>query len=144
MSDWKPGDLAVCVDASPPDYPGLSRRLNRGRVYRITDIVPSPVGSGYGVLCDGEPPFQLPRGPRGWRPNRFRKLNDGTDDAKLIARIKQCRPARIPEIARVPIEPEPAEFVLNASLEEWIARMESKYGPDFETRDWSLNGEGRE
>ncbi|MCW2405063.1 hypothetical protein M2336_001692 [Sphingobium sp. B1D7B] len=34
--------------------------------------------------------------PGGYTADRFRPLNDAEDDAELIARIKNCKPARIP------------------------------------------------
>lgn len=94
--DWKAGDLAVCVDATSPPHcappdditTACMAFLVRGRAYRV-----SCVSSEFGRLwlnLDGAPVSGA-----AYAAERFRKLNDGEDDAELIQRIKSCRPAKV-------------------------------------------------
>jgi hypothetical protein len=71
MSDWQAGDLALCVDDTPPRNP-LNRpafKLKAGQTYCVSAIV-------HGILVDGEPPHRISPivGPVGWREERFRKI----------------------------------------------------------------------
>lgn len=97
MSDFAPGDLVVCVDDAPfrrtDTRPSI--KLARGRVYRVSRFRLAVGQHGAHVLVDNEPVHGVnEHGFIGWGSGRFRKLNDGTDDAALIARIKSCRPVR--------------------------------------------------
>jgi len=100
MSDFKPGDVVVCVDDTP--HPEWVRYLNdsmytarygirKGMLYRV-------VGTG---LDDGEVMLSLDgiASPAGaWPSWRFRKLNDEPDDIALIERIKACKPIKVPAV----------------------------------------------
>jgi hypothetical protein len=84
--DWKPGDLAVCVDDSPPYYNDriVQIRLNGGQLYRITGIVPNPHNGARGLLVDGEPPHVNCWGNKyGWRSTRFRKIKPDAHEGHL-------------------------------------------------------------
>ena len=83
-----PGDLVVCVDASRPDCPGF---LKEGRVYTVASL--GELG-GY-FLLEVEPPHWA---FGGFAARRFRKLNDGGQNAKLIERIRNCKPAKAPAL----------------------------------------------
>jgi hypothetical protein len=93
-SDIQPGDVVVALSASQclygdahddVDAPGLT-----GKVARVADVQENNFGVDPGVL--------LLLSLVGWRglfcAGCFRKLNDGTDDAELIERIKSCKPIR--------------------------------------------------
>ena len=92
--DIGPGDLVQCVDADnlrnslPP--------LRNGGLYRVERMVKTDRFGHPGVKLVG-----LPVTSTGWgyRTDRFRKLNDGEDDAELIARIRKCSPNRVPVTA---------------------------------------------
>lgn len=105
MSDFAPGDLVVCVDAGPCRCGcGLvNPSLQLGRHYRIKSVVVWPASrSGTPILCLGLASFMsLPNHMPLIAARRFRKLNDGEEDAELIARIKQCKPVKIPELQPV-------------------------------------------
>lgn len=120
MSDFNVGDVVVCVDAAPCRNPEASPTINLTlhRAYRVSFIRPSFEASGdYHILVDGERPHGVSRyGSLGWDSARFRKLNDGDDDAELIARIKNCRPT-IPELPRVTTE------VVRLNPEVWGAQI---------------------
>ena len=93
-ADIGPGDVVVCVDAHSPSFEvvnvasnaRLRRFLVRGRHYRVTDCF--VYQERLWLELQGQPCFG------GFDANRFRKLNDGEDDAELIARIKSCKPVR--------------------------------------------------
>lgn len=94
-ADWKAGDLAVCVDA------GTSPRLRKGAVHRVFEPIignPSTIERGQLLLRLWEFAHELsPSGqPLAWAADRFRKLNDGPEDAALIASIKACQPIKEP------------------------------------------------
>jgi hypothetical protein len=96
VSGIGPGDLVVCVDASPCKCCGINNpSLQIRKVYRVLRI----------TQCrwfDGTAGIAL--GLAGHRPllghqaavnaERFRKLNDGEEDQDLIAKIKACKPVR--------------------------------------------------
>ena len=96
--DWKVGDLAVCVASGKVPCPhtahvfhlGVSRK--EGRTYRVVgqEVAKSIRGPRTGLPC-GCIALKMECGASGVI-HRFRKLNDGTDDAELIARIKRCQP----------------------------------------------------
>lgn len=99
MSAIGPGDLVVCVDSSSPigrrgrltdaDIRACRAFLVNGRSYRVSAYI--PVGL---LRLVGDPwPDHV---PGGYGIRRFRKLNDGTDDAELIERIRKCKPIREP------------------------------------------------
>jgi hypothetical protein len=96
MSDFAPGDVVVCVDAKPrPEWVAylgsanyLPLRLNA--IYRVVGL-----SRRDGLFLAGHAPIICHDGElRGYDANRFRKLNDGTDDAELIERIRNCKPVR--------------------------------------------------
>ncbi len=94
MSDIQAGDVVVSIpeDLCPfsdlhltgPEDPSLPSGIY-GRVLSVTFSV-------YGV------PILRLKGHASaeWCAGCFRKLNDGTGDAELIARIRKCKPARQP------------------------------------------------
>ena len=95
MSALGPNDVVVCVDvAHRGEWPASPIKFVKlGGVYRI-----KLVGE-----CRGTPAVQLIGDPNnavsgyerhGYHADRFRKLNDGTDDAELIERIRKCKPVR--------------------------------------------------
>lgn len=95
MSAIGPGDLVVCVNATPKavwtEYlGGPYMPLRLGRHYRVCRLTTTPSGER-GVELFGVS-NAVPH--RGWDINRFRKLNDGTDDAELIKRIRKCKPIK--------------------------------------------------
>lgn len=102
--DIRPGDLVVCVDDSPPRRPYFVKRgwhsfpIKRGTILRVRDIALSECGKP-GLLFVGHVAGHYERTgiEMVYHPSRFRKLNDGEDDAELIERIKQCKPIRQPE-----------------------------------------------
>jgi hypothetical protein len=52
---------------------------------------------------------------------------------RFCASCEEVMPVyRFPRVDFRPLQPEPYDFFLNASPEEWAARMAEKYGPDFE------------
>jgi hypothetical protein len=82
MSDcpFDVGDVVVCVDARPaPKWAKGMKPLNKNGIYRVTGVVPSPAGAA-GVLVNGDEPARCPKGPRGWRCDRFRKIDNGVTD----------------------------------------------------------------
>lgn len=92
MSAIGPGDLVVCVDDGPPPGwlgPKHKLRVAKGRAYRVVHAFPSLAGISFSFGWNE--PATLSGGYGAWR---FRKLNDGTDDAELIAAIKSCRPIK--------------------------------------------------
>ena len=91
MSDWKAGDLAVCVDAADrlSTWEEDCGKLRRGACYRITRVV----ALGRGLVLNEV----RAANPSGFWADRFRKLNDEPDNAEIIARIKA--PVREPEHA---------------------------------------------
>lgn len=96
MSDIQAGDVVVCINAEPIDFGiviAAGGGLVRGRHYRVR----------YPFADVGIPCLMLHGDPLGQEDGRlalrFRKLNDGTDDAELIARIRKCKPVRQPEPA---------------------------------------------
>lgn len=74
-------DCCICDDDAP------SGKFVGGRVYRVVAVYFDEHGRLYDFA---EAP--IPDG--GWCDRHFRKLNDAADDAKLVARIKNCRPAK--------------------------------------------------
>jgi hypothetical protein len=92
--DIGPGDPVVCVDALL-HLPCDGWAPQRGRYYRVADVFDGEdtIGglSGIGVDLVEDP---TPDPERAWPIEMFRKLNDGEDDAELIARIKNCSPVR--------------------------------------------------
>jgi len=88
--DIGPGDVVVCVDASP--LHNSLPPLNEGGVYRVEHLIGADPSGHLGLKLVGMP--TTPRG-FGYRLSRFRKLNDGEDDAELIARIKGRSPVRV-------------------------------------------------
>ena len=98
MSDIQAGDVVVCVDASLP--PGLIPiGLVQWRAYRIAAVFPGKVSNLPAVTLVSGPDASRVTRDGGFGVERFRKLNDGTDDAELIERIRKCKPARQPEPA---------------------------------------------
>jgi hypothetical protein len=79
MSDWSIGDLAVCVDDSPPRNPVLSATtlLRLGGTYRV-----APYRDQY-LLVIGEPPHVVVGYTQkgGWDPLRFRKIRPDEHEA---------------------------------------------------------------
>lgn len=74
--DWKPGDLALCVDDSPSDHDYNLRPLRRNAYY----IVEGLYAGGWGLHLFGIPE---PEGaPTGWLSDRFRKISPHTPDAE--------------------------------------------------------------
>lgn len=102
--DWKAGDIAVCVADGVIRCPHRNDTVHTGRVtharkggiYRVTSTAPSYVETG-DFFC-GCIDLRL-EGAGAGVSSRFRKLNDEPDDAKLIARIKKCKPIRSREHA---------------------------------------------
>lgn len=93
-SDIQPGDVVVCVDAGPSplrySYPQDAGRLRAGRHYRVTGLRHHnrrPGATLAEVAADN---------PFGFYIDRFRKLNDESDNAELIAKIRACKPIRTP------------------------------------------------
>jgi hypothetical protein len=71
--DWKVGDLALCVDASPT-MNGRETGLAEGRVYRVTAYFPIPEPSKFGPspgILVGGVKFA---GRRSFSSARFRKI----------------------------------------------------------------------
>lgn len=101
MSDIQPGDLVVCINVSDADAPHPRRRaalarLRVGRHYRVLGTGMAPLGGAPSLRLAGVGNADInPLYKDLWREWRFRKLNDGADDAELIARIKSCKPERI-------------------------------------------------
>lgn len=91
--DWKPGDLALCVNNSTMG--GLNphgRELTVGRAYRVLAVTPpgdwACENDGVGLVIDG------PRnsGPDGdWHECRFRKINPLTDEEREDA-LRELNP----------------------------------------------------
>lgn len=121
MSDIQPGDVVVCVpfsegrcdwthhanDDGPPE-------LVVGHYYRVTVF-----HQGDAEGCTSVELHGMNNGVRGWCISRFRRLNDGEDDTELIARIKQCKPARIPTlepIQTLPVKLDPGVWPLNEEM----------------------------
>lgn len=71
--DWKPGDLAVCVDARKNPGCPYPTMLVEGRVYTVSGIAPlSPnqlLGPARGLFLEG-----VAHPPRGCNERRFRKI----------------------------------------------------------------------
>lgn len=126
-ADIKPGDLVICVDTGPFNC-GVTRHtgksLRKGRVYRVAALSNSRPDSA-GHVC-GCPDLVMSCGVFGLE-FRFRRLNDGDDDAELIARIKNCRPT-LPELPRVTTE------VVRLNPEVWGAQIMDAYGEKEEGR----------
>ena len=90
---FAPGDVVVCVDASPPRNIVLTplTSLQERATYRVTALSPS----GRSVLINGEMPH-IAVGyskPGGWDPYRFRKIDAA--DEEFAARIRACKPERV-------------------------------------------------
>jgi hypothetical protein len=74
VSDWEVGDLAVCVDASPPqrftdlfvENWGTATPLVRNKVYTVAKV--GAVKGGYRGLATTEDPDEP------WLVTRFRKI----------------------------------------------------------------------
>lgn len=97
MSDIGPGDVVVCVDARPCSRSAVRFPYRFRGIYRVGAVwVNPPCPDRLHVLMEGEQPYHIKGDPwpLGWNVGRFRKLNDGEDDAELIERIKTCRPVR--------------------------------------------------
>mgnify|MGYP006935482359 CR=1 FL=1 len=121
MSDIQPGDVVVCVDdrpGSPPIDPGV--RLSR--TYRVTAVTHLSAPhtlfgeDGGGLALEGVRP---PDDRQFFAAARFRKLNDEADDADLIARIRACKPTRIPTlhpIQTLPVKLDPGVWPLNEEM----------------------------
>lgn len=95
MSNIGPGDLVVCVDASPRQgfRPAPCSFLEEGRYYLIAFA--GQFRGIPGVLLKGDPNNRMPGYEKtGWHADRFRKLNDEPDNAELIARIRKCKPMK--------------------------------------------------
>jgi len=89
MSDIQPGDVVVCVDASPPKETPVwienhhGYRLKERASYRVMTIGPDLHGFGFlGVRLIGY--------DGGWFPERFRKIRPASEEFKQ--QIKACRP----------------------------------------------------
>lgn len=65
MPDWKPGDHAVCIDDGPirtiggwpevrPEEAFAIQNLRRGRVYRISRLIPVMMGGFTAIICGDE------------------------------------------------------------------------------------------
>lgn len=95
MTIWRAGMLAVCVDATPSPVWGSCGLVER-KIYRVVGIdcvrPHSLFGEGLCIFVEGA---TIQRRV-GHHTARFRPLNDAEDDAELIARIKNCKPARKP------------------------------------------------
>lgn len=95
MSDIRPGDVVVCVDAKP--HPCTSNRgmlpLKRGTIYRVAREIET-AGGTRGVLLVGERPHTCSchYGVGGWLPARFRKID--APDTEISRLIKACNPIR--------------------------------------------------
>ena len=95
------GQLVVCVDATPcPYFPGSEGGVTLNAVYRvieattINDVHGRPTDA---VRIDRHNPIHPVTGKMGFHNGmRFRPIIDEPDNAELIERIKQCRPARKP------------------------------------------------
>lgn len=103
--DIRRGDVVVCVSTDPrlgDNLPGATtalRLLGVGRHYRVIGVIPPAALCLSGVTH----PFG-----GGYHVARFRKLNDGEEDAELIARIKSCKPIKQPAICELPrVETQP-------------------------------------
>ncbi len=81
MGDWQVGDLAVCVDDSPPQFcPKCGRKeavnlppLVAGSVYRVRDCGLSKCGGNYGLAVQ--------KGKGGWNADRFHKIRPDEQEA---------------------------------------------------------------
>ncbi|WP_010337809.1 hypothetical protein [Sphingobium yanoikuyae] len=49
--DWKPGDLAVCVDARPHPIRGAHPDLAVGKIYRVEAVVRVSFSLAFGRNC---------------------------------------------------------------------------------------------
>jgi hypothetical protein len=91
---FQPGDVVVCVDASPGRLSGR-RSLKLRMVYRVSACRPSLDGTPSGhVLVDGESPHGITDmgAWRGWDTVRFRKVDAA--DEQFTARIRAYKPAK--------------------------------------------------
>lgn len=84
--DWKPGDLALCIDDSEGnihDKNGqLVRLLERGKVYRVEALDADPAFAEIGLHLEGVPrPWSEKwQTEIGWLETRFRKIRPHTPD----------------------------------------------------------------
>jgi hypothetical protein len=95
MSDFAPGDLVECIKPFHGDTERERRILARvgtlGRqTFRVTSYYTTRGGKWRWITLAGVDPSPA----HGFNANHFRKLNDGTDDAELIERIRNCKPVR--------------------------------------------------
>lgn len=84
MSDWQPGDLALCVRGGDldPEYawPTVDRFPEAGRVYLVHGVVMenfSTVGHSMGLILPDAPPNV--RGNHVWCAGRFVKVTPGAE-----------------------------------------------------------------
>lgn len=94
MTIWKAGMLAVCVHMKPRcsnAYGGLER-LKKGAIYRVTYVT-----RDFGEICLGFDSVRSDSPDGSFWAARFRPLNDAEQDESLIAKIKNCKPARTPQ-----------------------------------------------
>jgi hypothetical protein len=92
MSDIQPGDLVVCVDASPSAHPTSTpypRRLVEGRHYRIAGVYPFSDGDGLGVELADDP---IIGDDTAWEIERFRKIEKS--DEGFSTWMKSLRPIK--------------------------------------------------
>lgn len=91
MSDIQPGDVVVCVDASPCGCCGNVFNVRVGGAYRIAKLwhLSDRLNVSLANHNHGAAHISLPA-------TRFRRLNDEPDDIALIRKIKARKPARQP------------------------------------------------
>lgn len=92
MTIWKAGMLAVCVNVDRLRTGNIvgtaGERFRIGQIYRVRGVSIHPKHFGEVLYLHGDDKCAA--------SIRFRPLNDAEQDADLIAKIKRCKPARIP------------------------------------------------
>lgn len=95
MGDFAPGDVVVCVDASPhgSEFSEVGPSLKAGACYRVADTHASR-GIPHALLKE-HVGFPTPDGtPWFWRASRFRKIRPA--DESFTRTVRECRPIREP------------------------------------------------
>lgn len=92
MSDWQPGDLALCVNAARNPF-SEHDQLRRGAIYTVTAVIHIWGDSPALILAEAR---HDPR-DRGWESLRFRKICPHTPDAEDIETIRLLngKPVRV-------------------------------------------------
>lgn len=106
MSDWKPGDLALCVDdAQCPIYPGTEGGIRKGGVYHveIVRVVADFAGREcVGLGLDRCNPVHPASGKVGLHNAiRFRKIRPHTPDEQDAETIRLLTGAPVKEPSHV-------------------------------------------